>query len=237
MSAEGLLAALAGAPERAALILDVDGTLAPIVLRPEDARVPEETRRELARLRDRYALVACLSGRAGTDAARVVGVPGLVYVGAHGLELEPEAERWRERLQGFVAGVEWPVEDKRLTVSFHFREAADESAARAALERVAADARAAGLVPRWGRKVLELRPPVAADKGTAVRRLLEERGLTRALYAGDDATDLDALRALAGLEVAVRVAVASDEGPSELGQEADIVVQSPRELVELLRLL
>ena len=76
------------------MLLDVDGTLAPIVSRPEDASVPEETRRELRRLAGRYALLAFISGRAGTDAARVVGLPGMTYVGEHGLELDPEAARW-----------------------------------------------------------------------------------------------------------------------------------------------
>ena len=80
-----------------------------------------------------------------------------------------------------------------------------------------------------------MRPPVAADKGTAVRALLEERGLRRGLYAGDDTTDLDAFRGLDGLKVSVRVAVASAEGPPELREAADIVLESPAELVELLR--
>ena len=93
----------------------------------------------------------------------------------------------------------------------------------------------AGLEARWGRKVVELRPPVAADKGTAVRALLAERGLRRALYAGDDTTDLDAFRGLDGLEVAVRVAVASAEAPAGLREAADVVVASPAELLELLR--
>ncbi len=84
-----LLARLAEEPRAAALLLDVDGTLAPIVDRPEDAAVPPETRTELERLRGRYALVACISGRSGVDARRVVGVDGLRYVGSHGLELAP----------------------------------------------------------------------------------------------------------------------------------------------------
>jgi trehalose 6-phosphate phosphatase len=225
------------APELGALLLDVDGVLAPIVARPEDAAVPRETRAELARLVERYALVACVSGRSGADAERIVGVEGIVYAGSHGLELDPEAERWVEPLRAFAASVDWPYEDKRLTGSFHYRNASDEHEARAFLEDVAERARAAGLVPRWGRKVLELRPPVDAHKGTAVRRLLAEWGLRRALYAGDDTTDLDAFAALDGLELAVRVAVASDEGPSELRGAADVVVDGPADFLELLRRL
>jgi trehalose 6-phosphate phosphatase len=232
-----VLAPLAANPGKAAILLDVDGTLAPIVARPELARVPEETRAEVARLAGRYALVACISGRTGEEARRLVGVAGAVYVGTHGLELEPEAKRWREALRPF-ADLDWPwLEDKGLAVAFHWREAPDEAAAKAELEAVAERARGAGLDARWGRKVLELRPPVDADKGTAVRSLLESRDLRRALYAGDDATDLDAFRGLDGCEVAVRVAIVSAESPAELGEAADLVLESPEELLDLLRIL
>jgi trehalose 6-phosphate phosphatase len=228
------MARLRSEPGRAGVLLDVDGTLAPIVARPELSVVPEETREQVRRLAGRYALVACVSGRTGKEAERLVGVEGVVYVGVHGLELAPEAERWRETLRPF-AGEDWPwLEDKGLTVAFHWREAPNDEQARRSLELVAERARAAGIEAHWGRKVLELRPPVEADKGTAVRALLAERGLTRALYAGDDTTDLDAFRGLDGLELAVRVAVASPEGPPELREAADLVVDSPGELLELL---
>jgi trehalose 6-phosphate phosphatase len=225
---------LSEAPELAAIFLDVDGTLAPIAPRPEEARVPDEARAEVARLADRYALVACISGRTGADAKRMVGVEGVRYVGAHGLELAPDADRWRDEIHAFAATVDWPVEDKGLTVSFHYRQAEHEDAALEYLDEVAERARLAGLIPRFGRKVLEIRPPVHADKGTAVRQLLGEAGLRRALYAGDDSTDADAFRALDGLEVGVRVAVSSDEAPNELLRVADIVVASPAELLVLL---
>jgi trehalose 6-phosphate phosphatase len=231
------LEALAEAPDRAAIVLDVDGTLAPIVQRPDEAAVPDEARWELERLVGRYALVACVSGRTGEDVRRLVDVDGVRYVGAHGLELAPEADRWRDELSRFAAGVDWPVEDKGLTVSFHYREAENEEEALEYLERVAERARTAGLVPRFGRKVLEIRPPVQADKGTAVTQLLADAGLRRALYAGDDTTDVDAFRALEGLEVGIRVAVSSDEAPSELVERADIVVNSPGDLLTLLRQL
>jgi trehalose 6-phosphate phosphatase len=232
------LARLAEEPARAAVLLDVDGVLAPIVPRPGDARVPPDTQAELRRLYGRYGLVACVSGRAGDDARRVVGVPELVYVGNHGLELEPESAVWGRRLLGFVADVDWPeLEDKGLTASFHYRNASDQDAARAELEEVAARARKAGFVARFGRKVLEVLPPLEANKGTAVRRLLAERHLDRALYAGDDTTDLDGFRALEPLELGVRVAVASPEGPRELAEAADVVVEGPPELLALLRRL
>ena len=186
-------------PSEAAILLDVDGVLAPIVAVPQEAAVPPVTRDELRRLNERYALVACISGRAGADARRVVGLDELVYVGEHGLELVPEARDWSERLLQFSATVDWDdVERKPLTITFHYRRAEDEEEAERFLEAVATRARAEGLVARFGRKVLELRPPVAAHKGTAVAHLLGERGLARALYAGDDTTDLDAFKAVHG---------------------------------------
>jgi trehalose 6-phosphate phosphatase len=230
-----LLARLAEDPERAALFLDVDGVLAPIVPRPEDARVPDESRKELRRLSGRYALVACISGRAGADARKIVGVPDLTYVGNHGLEVEPDVQEWAPRLRAFLSTVEWPrLEDKGLTAALHYRGLPDEAAARRQLEEIAERARADGFVARFGRKVLEIVPPVEANKGTAVRRLLKPNDIRRALFAGDDTTDLDGFRALDGLDTAVRVAVASEEGPPALREAADIVVRSPGEFAALL---
>lgn len=237
MDGHSLLGRLAAEPRLAALLLDLDGVLAPIVARPEDASVPAETRAELERLAGRYALVAVITGRDGGDARARTGVAGLVYVGSHGLELAEGAEAWAERLQAFAATADWPLERKRLTLSFHYRAAADEQEALRVLEGVAERARDEGLVARFGRKVLEVLPPLEADKGTAATHLLAERGLRRALYAGDDTTDLDGFRALDGLELAVRVAVASAEGPPELREAADLVVASPAAFLELLRSL
>jgi trehalose-6-phosphatase len=225
---------LAAEPQRAGIFLDVDGTLAPIVDDPADSAVPASTRQQLARLAARYALVACVSGRTGARAREIVGVDGLTYVGEHGLELDPEAGAWAERIHAFAAAADWPTESKPLSVAFHYRTAADHDAARRFLGGVEAAARAEGFRTRWGRLVLEVLPPVAASKGTAVSRLLGEHGLERALYAGDDSTDLDGFAALDGLQVAVRVAVVSAEGPSDLGARADVVVGSPGELARLL---
>ena len=232
-----LVARLAAAPSEAAVLLDMDGVLAPIVERPEDAWVPPETRAELERLAGRYGLVAVVSGRDGSDARQRVGVDGLVYVGSHGLELNPAADAWARRIHDFAATVPWPVESKRLTVSFHYRDAADERAAVATLDRVAEHARDEGFIARYGRKVLEILPPVSADKGTAVRQLLAERHLCKALYAGDDTTDLDGFRALDGLDLAVRIAVASPEGPTLLREAADLIVESTEAFLALLRRL
>jgi trehalose-phosphatase len=238
--ADELLARLAAEPGESGLFLDFDGVLAPIVERPEDAMPPPETRAELARLVDRYALVAVVSGRAGEDVRARLGVDGVVCVGSHGLEAEPQAERWRRTLAAFAADAPWPreqVEVKGLAVAFHFRDHADEREAVRRLDRIADSAREEGLVARYGRKILEVLPPVGSHKGTAVRGLLEEYGLRRALAAGDDTTDIDSFAALDALDLAVRVAVTSAEAPQALLAAADLVVASTDEFLALLRRL
>jgi trehalose 6-phosphate phosphatase len=229
---------IAAEPEQAALFLDIDGVLAPIVARPEDARVPPETRAELERLAGRYALVAAVTGRPSEEARAIVGVETMTYVGEHGLELDPAAEEWATRIHDYAGDVAWTDRElKPLSVAFHYRTAPDHVVARERLEPVAVAALNEGFRTRWGRMVLEVLPPIDASKGTAVRQLLETSGLRRALYAGDDTTDLDGFAALDGLETAVRIAVSSAEGPIELGERADLVVGSPAAFLELLRQL
>jgi len=235
---DALLDRLTAAPDEAGLFLDFDGVLAPIVERPEDARVPPVTRVELQRLTGRYGAVACITGREGAVARSIVGVDGVTYVGQHGLELEPDAITWASRIHAFADATRWPdVELKPLTAALHYRTAPDQEAARRTLEGLATLALEEGFRTKWGRLVLEIVPPVDASKGTAVRSVLRDTGLRRALYAGDDVTDLDGFRALDGLDVAVRIAVSSTEGPTELGTLADLVVGSPGAFLELLKQL
>jgi trehalose 6-phosphate phosphatase len=239
-SPDSLLSRIAAEPAEAGLFLDFDGVLAPIVARPEDAGVPAETRTELERLAARYAVVAVVSGRASEDLGERLAADGVVCVGSHGLDLEPQADRWRRRLAAFAAVAPWPrrdVELKGLAVAFHYRDHANEPEAVRELDAIAEAARDGGLVARYGRKILEVLPPVASNKGTAVKRLLSEHGLQRAVAAGDDTTDLDSFAALDGLELAMRVAVASNEAPQALLDAADLVVESPAEFLELLRRL
>jgi trehalose 6-phosphate phosphatase len=244
------LAPLRADPSRAAVLLDIDGTLAPIVRHAEDAHVPETTRSALIAVARKYGVVACISGRTATDARRVVSLGSIAYVGNHGgellkpgtsqAEIEPEFAHWARRVQEFAGKVDGDeltrlrvrFEDKGPIVAWHWRGAPDEDAARAVVERIAASAEKAGLKPHWGRKVLEVRPPVQVDKGGAVQRLLREVDVDAVLYAGDDVTDLDAFRAIAKLaesgrvKAAVRVGVRSDEGPPEIAREADVVVEA-----------
>ncbi len=255
-----LLAPLTRDPARAAVMCDVDGTLAPIVDRPDEARVPEDVSRLLGALSRRYACVACVSGRPALDARRLVGERGIAYAGLHGAEmLAPGQERprltasfesWQAAVQGFIAsrtkqlealGVR--VEDKGPIAAFHWRGLPDEDAALARLRRVADDAEAAGLSARWGRKVLEVWPPVPVGKGHAVRELIGASQARAALYGGDDVTDLDAFTALdelvaeRHLDVAVRVGVRSEEGPAAIVTRADVVVEGVGGFIRVLERL
>jgi trehalose 6-phosphate phosphatase len=248
---EEALQPLRADPARSGVLLDVDGTLAPIVRHAEDAHVPEHTRGPLIAIARRYGLVACVSGRRAAEARRIVSLGTITYVGNHGaevlrggateVELDPEVAAWREPVATFAAAQETAAlhrlrvrtEDKDVIRAFHWRGAPDEAAAEAHVRAVAERAQAAGLAVHWGRKVLEVRPPVPMDKGRGVELLLRDAGLHAALYAGDDRTDLDAfagLRRLVAeerLDVAVCVGVRSDETPPELEAGADILVDGP----------
>lgn len=255
------LAPIREEPARSAILLDVDGTLAPIVRHAQDAQVPESTRALLIDISRRYGLVACISGRRAPEARRIVSIGSITYLGSHGSEilrsggvaprLDRELEPFKRQMQQFLrdsdttelARLRVRIEDKVVIAAYHWRGAPNEEAARKALLDVAERAEAVGLHTHWGRKVLEVRPPVRIDKGVAITNLLRTADVDVALYAGDDRTDLDAFRALdeltesARLRAAVRVGVRSDEGPEEIVRDADVVVDGPGGMRALLEAL
>ena len=255
------LAPLRENPARAAVMLDIDGTLAPIVDQPIDAVVPESTRQLLIAVARRYGYVACVSGRRASEARAMVSIGTITYIGSHGAEvlrpgsteakLDPALEDWRSRIQDFGRQVDTPdlrrrrvrLEDKGAILAFHWRGAPAQEDARAAIDAIAARAESAGLRTHWGRMVLEVRPPVRVDKGAGIEAFLGEVDAESAIYVGDDTTDLDAFRMLGALvdegrlSHAIRVGVRSDEGPREIVTDADMVVEGPRGVVELLMLL
>ena len=257
------LAPLRATPERTAILLDIDGTLAPIVDNAADAHVPETTRQLLIAIANKYGLMACVSGRRASEARAMVSIGAISYIGSHGAELlragwteavlDKGLEEWVRRIQEFgreadtadVRKLRVRLEDKGAIIAFHWRGARDEEGARAAVDAIAQRAQAAGLATHWGRKVLEVRPPVKINKGAGIISFLTDAGdgIDTALYVGDDTTDLDAFRALrelldeGKLERAVRVGVASDEGPSAVTGEADLVVDGTEGVRRLLSVL
>jgi trehalose 6-phosphate phosphatase len=248
-------------PSRSAVLLDIDGTLAPIVRHEGDAHVPEATRAVLIEVSRRYRLVGCVSGRRAATARQIVAIGTITYIGNHGGELlrpgstkpeiDPELEAWTERVREFAARVYTAEhqrirvrkEDKQAIAAFHWRGAPNEELAEQAVQEIARRAEEEGFVVHWGRKVLEVRPPVQFDKGLGIAALLRSEDLDAALYVGDDTTDLDAFRALHELaesdvvKTALCVAVGSDEAPPELTREADLVVDGPPGVRGLLEAL
>jgi trehalose 6-phosphate phosphatase len=181
-------------PARAAVLLDIDGTLAPIVRHAADAHVPEATRTLLIEIAKRYRVVGCVSGRRATTARQIVSIGTIAYVGNHGgellrpgatrPELDPEVAAWAARVRAFAAHAYGPEhqrlrvrsEDKDAIAAFHWRGAPDEEAAATAVREIARRAQDAGFAVHWGRKVLEVRPPVGLDKGLGVTALLRPSG-------------------------------------------------------------
>ncbi|MBQ0986636.1 trehalose-phosphatase [Streptomyces sp. F63] len=257
------LAALLERPERAVVALDFDGTLAPIVSDPEQARAHPGAVPALARLAPRVRSVAVITGRPAGVAVRhggFGGVPGLehlVVLGHYG------AERWdavsatvtapdphpgiaavRAGLPGVLEHSGAPdgtwVEDKGRAVAVHTRRAADPQAAFEQLrEPLTALAERHGLIVEPGRMVLELRPP-GVDKGVALSAYVRESGARAVLYAGDDLGDLAAYAAVDELRsdgvpgLLVCSAAAAGEGAEELAERADVVVDGPEGVVHLL---
>lgn len=200
------------------LAFDIDGTLAPIVDRPWDARVPGEVQKGL-RLLNAHALVAIVTGRAVEDARPMLGFTPRYFIGNHGAEGVPGQERISEEcarvcrawLDELASGNEsWRdvegivLEDKTYSLTFHFRHAKDHGAALRLLV-----ARTAALLPLpkliYGKKVLNLLPPGASDKGDALIALLAETHCRRALYVGDDASDERVFRLRSPSILSVRV--------------------------------
>jgi trehalose 6-phosphate phosphatase len=201
--------------------------------------------------------VAGISGRAAEDALRLVGIEEIVYYGNHGfeilrdgeVEITPEAKPYKEKIEELENKAREEleplgafVEEKGITASIHYRNASYEVGERCK-GFVKREGERLGLRITVGRGVVEARPPIRADKGTAIRKLVEEYEPQKALFIGDDTTDLDAFRELEKLreegvlKEILRIGVKSDEGPPEIVSEADIVVEGTEGVGRVLRAL
>lgn len=249
------------------VVLDFDGSLAPIVDDPATARALPESIEALRRLVGRVRPIAVVSGRPVEFLRRAVPVPGAVLLGQYGLEregpgrstvLDPRAADALARtdLAALAAGArsEFPtlrVEEKGgVAVTLHWRE--DPAVGQAATEWARAAAARHGLAAVAGRMAIELRPDVPVDKGSAVRELVlgapgavrdPGSALRAVVVAGDDLGDLPAFDAASALvseghlEAAVRIGVRSAEAPDDLAERVDLVVAGPHGLSQALGVL
>lgn len=207
-----------------ALFLDYDGTLTPIVERPEDARLSEEMKQAVQALARRFS-VAIVSGRDLHDVRRMVGLDELVYAGSHGFDILgpdglrmqqedaraalPELDQAQEKLGKRLSDIRGVrVERKGFAVAVHFRQAAEIDLDRIEhlVDRIQQEHPT--LRKRSGKKIFELQPDVEWDKGHAVRWLFDALGLkgqsVTPLYLGDDTTDEDAFEALRDIGISIR---------------------------------
>lgn len=256
---EAVIEHLRSNPERTAILTDIDGTLAPIVERPDEVAVHPEAPDILRALQHRFALVACISGRRATEAREIVGVEELTYSGNHGMEtLDPDTREVQLDLNlrghadaaaSFVDNLDRERltagnlrrEDKGPIQALHWRGAEDEQAAEALAREIAEAAEAEGLEPHWGRKVLEIRPPGGGGKGAAISSLLADAEVEIAVYAGDDRTDIDAFRTLRELhqqtdrlEAVYCLGIYSPEGPPGLEEHSDLLLDGTEHWIEVL---
>jgi trehalose 6-phosphate phosphatase len=242
-----------------ALCLDFDGTLSPIVDDPQAARPLQAIVELLEPLADRFAAVALVSGRPAAYLAEHAPAPGVRYLGLYGLqEIHDGQVRVDQRLEvarpKVVAAAEArrdpPAvrdsgagrEDKQFAVAVHTRRVAEPDRWAGPIDQAARQiAQRYGLEVIPGKLVWELRPPVQADKGDAVRRVVAESVAREVVMVGDDLGDLPAFAAVAGLAAegvdGLRVAVRSEEAPPQLLAEADLVVGGPSGVLNFLQRL
>ena len=266
---------IAREPRASALFCDIDGTVSPIVSDPYAAVVPQAFRATLAALVPRLGLLAFVTGRDVRHAATMVGVGDALYVGLHGFDVltpdgtvnrDPAATPYFDRVQAMAQraatldaeSLGLVIEDKGPVLALHYRRASDPVATLAVLEReILQPARALGLVLADGHFLVEVRPPAAVSKGTAVRRLLDAGGhdgtqLQTALFLGDDLTDCTGFAAIHAWaaeaddhtrghlgsvtngRLALAVAALTDETPPQVRDEADVVVAATPGVFEVL---
>lgn len=226
------------------IFLDFDGTLSEIVARPDQAQPLPRARSILEDLAATNDLVAVVSGRPSSDVWALIDASGVEVFGLYGIDEHGppavQADDVLTALEQAAAEVQgaW-IEDKGASVAVHYRASPDPAAAEARLRpalQVVADRQ--GLLVLPGKMVLELAPADTPGKGAVILRETRARGLSGCLFAGDDRADMSAFAALDGLRaegvVTVKVAVRSEETPEDLIGQADIVVERPSGLLELL---
>jgi trehalose 6-phosphate phosphatase len=241
------------------LLFDIDGVLSPIAPTPAEAYLHPAVRPLLEEAR-KWAHIAIVTGRAIESGAAMVNVEGLTYIGTHGLEwsdglptqhtvqVVPEAlpfvepgNRLMDRAEAVLANQPGILfERKRIGGAIHYRLSPDpEQARERILSALKEPVEESGLRLSEGKRMFEIRPALAINKGKALTWFVERFAVQGALLAGDDRTDIDAMLALNILWMqdieTLAVAVQHHDTLPELLEQADIVVQEVDGMAELLR--
>lgn len=243
-----------------AIVTDIDGTISEIAPTPEEAVVSESMRNKILQLKQKFKLVAVLSGRSVSSAKKMVGVEGLLYVGNHGMEflkddhllVNPEVEKYLPQIKktghklkkGDLSCINGLIfEDKGICYSIHYRLAHPrEDIREKILNTLHNDPECKKLNISEGRQLVELKPPVSCDKGTILHDIIEQYNLRKIIYLGDDITDADAFNKLLELETEEKIRgasilVLSSEIPSYVKKDASYFVNGVDDVLKFFQWL
>ena len=243
-----------------AIVTDIDGTISNIAPTPDEAVVTDSMRKELVKLKEKFRLVAVISGRSALNASEMVGLEGLLYVGNHGLEflkdgqlfMYPEVEKYLPKIkktgkklkEGDLSCINGLIfEDKEICFSIHYRLCnPSENVREKILNILENDPECKNLKISEGRCLVELKPPVGCDKGTILNNIIEQYNLEKIIYLGDDVTDTDAFKRLKELEKretirGVSVLVLSNEIPTYVKKSSSFFVNGVDEVLKFFKWL
>lgn len=243
-----------------AIVTDIDGTISAIAPTPDEAVVNDSMRKEMIKLKEKFQLVAVISGRSVLNAREMVGVEGLLYVGNHGLEflkdgrlsMHTEVEKYLPHIQktgqklknGDLSNINGLLfEDKGICYAIHYRLSnPSDNAREKILSTLQHDPDCKKLKISEGRQLVELKPPVSCDKGTILNNIIEQHKLQKIIYLGDDITDADAFGELKEMEKegqirGVSILVLSHEIPSYVKKNSSFFVNGVDEVLKFFQWL
>lgn len=245
--------------ENTAIITDIDGTISKISPTPQEAVVNPDMKQALIELKEKFNLVAVISGRSVCNAQKMVGVNGILYVGNHGLEylfdgkysMIPDVKEYLSQIKQFSEQLDEElsningllIEDKGICCSIHYRQCKNPEIIRERIiDLLKKNQLSKDLQISEGRKLIELKPPTNYNKGTITRKIIEDYGLERVIYMGDDITDFDAFKEIndlnkEGLISGVSVLVISDEIPTYIKNAASFFVHDINEVLKFFKWL
>lgn len=237
---------------------DFDGTLSKIAPTPADAVIDPRVRESLGKLAEKFAIIGIISGRDSSNAKKIIRLESLIYIGNHGLEwvegskqhYAPEALKFLDIMSNLADGLSESllvkgllIEKKKLGIAIHYRKVEDKNTAKALIEKAVKPlTEAYPLRVIEGKCVVEIKPDLPVNKGNALQSFALQRGIERAVYLGDDLTDVDAFKALRTLREqgsleTVSIGVISEESPPIIADESDYVVEGVESVATLIEWL